>query len=252
MNSLVVTNDGHALMTRLIAGTATCKFTKVEISDHTYTASELEALSELADVKQTEDIAEVSVVDNSYVKAAVRFENSKLEEGYYIRTLGVFAKDLSNNSEILYAVSIADDNPDYMPAFGGKTSTGIQFNLSILVNNSDNVTVEVSQAATPTLSMFEELKTKVDNLSFTARNVSYDSTGSKLGKDNVQDAIDILASSQAKDENNIMAVAAAVQLHTMTEIPGLSGNICVETFSDASGISLASGSYNSTEKYVYA
>lgn len=255
MQSFVLTASGQALMTALIAGTTTATFTKMQTSDHSYAASEIANLTALLDVKQEEAISSIEPGDVSgTVKMLARIENSLLEEGYYIRTVGIIAKDNTTDDEILYAVSIAgvDEIPGYMPAFSGQTPTGITFTFIVEVSNAERVVMVVDPAATATVAQIEDLQDQIDNIQITAYNTSYDNSGSGLLGANVQDAIDEVAATSKNNTKNLMATAIAFEMYSSIDIPGLNNNINVETFTNTQDISISEGLYDSTNKRLYA
>lgn len=161
MNDLVITESGQQLMARMIAGTSTATFTKIQSSDHDYSGATLESLTSLADVKQEALISKVERTDTTQVQVMAALDNTLVATGYYVKALGLFAKD-SDNVEILYAVSIDTTNPDYMPAYGGKTVTGISYRLNTKVDVSSQVTIEVNPAATPTIEQVDAIDRKID------------------------------------------------------------------------------------------
>lgn len=161
MNDLVITTQGQQLMARMIAGTSTATFTKIQTSDHDYSGATLEDLTSLSDVKQTALVSKVERTDTTLVEVMAAIDNALIETGYYVKALGLFAKD-SDNVEILYAVSIDTTNPDYMPAYGGKTVTGISYRLNTKVDVSSQVTIEVNPAATPTIEQVDAIDVKID------------------------------------------------------------------------------------------
>ena len=161
MNDLVITAQGQQLMARMIAGTSTATFTKIQTSDHDYSGATLEDLTSLSDVKQTALVSKVERTDTTLVEVMAAIDNALIETGYYVKALGLFAKD-SDNVEILYAVSIDTTNPDYMPAYGGKTVTGISYRLNTKVDVSSQVTIEVNPAATPTIEQVDAIDVKIN------------------------------------------------------------------------------------------
>lgn len=161
MYDLVITNKGQELMAKMIAGTSTATFTKICTSDFDYSNTDLENLIEMYDIKQTALISKVSRTDTTLVEVLAAINNSDLESGYYVRGLGLYAKD-SDNNEVLYAVSIDSENPDYMPAFGGKTVSGISYRLNTKVDNSEQVTLEISPAAIPTIEQLNDLDISIN------------------------------------------------------------------------------------------
>ena len=162
MQDLVITNKGQELMAKMIAGTSTATFTKICTSDFDYSNIDLEDLLEMYDIKQTALISKVSRTDTTLVEVLAAINNSNLKNGYYVRGLGLYAED-SDHNEILYAVSIDNENPDYMPAFVGKTVSGISYRLNTKVDNSEQVTLEINPAAIPTIGQLNDLEVSVNS-----------------------------------------------------------------------------------------
>lgn len=157
MQDLIITNKGRELISKMIAGTSTATFTKIQTSDYDYSSGMLETLTELYDVKQTALISKVTRTDTDIVEVLAAINNSDLETGYYVKALGVYAKG-SDDVEILYAVSIDTENPDYMPAFAEKTVSGISFRLNTKVDNASQVILEINPAAVPTIEQINEIQ----------------------------------------------------------------------------------------------
>ena len=157
MGELVVTNKGKELITKLIEGSETINFTRIKTSIHDYSSDNLEDLTDIEEVKQESLISSVEKTDNTVVEVIAMINNNALQEGYYIKTIGLYAKD-SNDNEILYGVSIAGKYADYMPAYGGKTVSSISYKLITKVDNAEQVNIEINPAAIPTITQINELK----------------------------------------------------------------------------------------------
>lgn len=160
MQNLIITNSGEELTAKLIAGTSTATFTKVASSDYDYSAVELKSLVELNDIRQEAVISGVSRTDTTMIEVLAAMDNSELESGYYIRALGVYAKD-SDGNEILFAVSIETENPSYLPPFSGKTVSSITYRMNIKVDNSEQVKIELNPGAYPTMEQLEDVQNTV-------------------------------------------------------------------------------------------
>lgn len=157
MGELVVTNKGKELITKLIEGSETINFTRIKTSIHDYSSDNLEDLTDIEEVRQESMISSVEKTDNTVVEVIAMINNNALQEGYYIKTIGLYAKD-SNDNEILYGVSIAGKYADYMPAYGGKTVSSISYKLITKVDNAEQVNIEINPAAIPTITQINELK----------------------------------------------------------------------------------------------
>ncbi len=160
MQDLIITNRGQELIAKMIAGTSTASFTKIQTSSYDYSTEMLKELTFLSDVKQETLISSVTRIDGTMVEVIGAINNSELSEGYYVKALGLFAKDIDGN-EILYAVCVEAENPDYMPAFGGKTVSGITYKMNTKVDISSQVTLEISPAAVPTMEQVDNLTVSV-------------------------------------------------------------------------------------------
>lgn len=161
MQNLVITGKGQELTAKLIAGTSTATFTKIATSSYDYSSATLENVTELYDIKQTALVSKVSRTDTTIVEVLAKIDNTNLESGYYVKALGLYAKG-SDGVEILFGISIETDNPDYMPPQSGTTVSGISYRLNTKVDNSNQVTIEVNPAASPTMEQFEGLEQVID------------------------------------------------------------------------------------------
>ena len=88
----------------------------------------------LTAIKQVEHVSEVKRINQSEVKVSVVLTNSALGEGYYLRTIGLYAVDPSEG-EILYAIAVAN-TPDWIPDHKINVSS-ISFDLITKVSNSE-------------------------------------------------------------------------------------------------------------------
>ncbi len=158
MKDFIITASGQSLITRMIAGTSMATFTKIKTSDHEYTADALVKLTDLDDVKQEVDISKVTRTDTSTVEVVATMENKGLTDGYYVKVLGLYAKDSVNQTEILFGVSTETETPDYMPAFGGKTASAITYRLNIKVDVADRVEIVINPVATATIEQVENVE----------------------------------------------------------------------------------------------
>lgn len=162
-SKLVITDKGQALIAKMIAGTGNIEFTKIAASSHTYTEGQLQALTALADVKQTSLISKVTRTNNVTIKVETAFTNTELTAGYYMKALGLYAVD-PDVGEILYAVTRETSGNCYMPAYNGITVSGAYVQLVTTVGNADNVSLEVDQAAVATIGDIQDLQKQIADL----------------------------------------------------------------------------------------
>lgn len=159
---VVITRNGQTLMAKLMSGTGTVEFTKIGVSSTTYTDAQLEALTSLSGVKQTAPITNVARNNNVSVTVEGAISNEELTAGYYMQTIGLYAKD-PDLGEILYAVTTASV-AGYMPPFNNRTPSGAQFKLTTTVGNAENVTLQIDPSAVATIGDIKRLETKLNDL----------------------------------------------------------------------------------------
>lgn len=161
----IITKKGHALMAKLSANVATMKFTKVCSSDFDYSNlnnSELEQVIIFKNLKQTVLPDLITVVNTATVKVSATITNTNLSEGYYLRTIGLFALD-PDDGEILYSITPTTE-ADYMAADNGITKSGISLELLTTISNSENVSLEVDPNAMISAETFNNVVGNVSDL----------------------------------------------------------------------------------------
>lgn len=162
-SKLVITNNGQALMAKMIAGSGNIEFTKVCASSTQYTESQLQALTSLSSIKQTVLVSKVTRTNEVAIKVDAAFSNTELSEGYYMRTLGLYAVD-PDKGEILYAVTIETSGNCYMPPYNGITVSAAYVQLYTTVGNAENVSLAVNPGAYATIGDIQELEKEIADL----------------------------------------------------------------------------------------
>lgn len=161
-NSIVITKKGQALMAKMLAGTGNVQFTKIATSTTEYTDSQLENLTSLSNVKQTQTISKITRQNDVAVKIEVAIDNQQLNTGYYIKAVGIYANDPSDG-EILYGIMTAVV-AGWMPPYNGIGISSAMFNLTITVGNSSNVSLTVSSGAVATVNDIQNLQDQITSL----------------------------------------------------------------------------------------
>lgn len=155
----VLTDGGAALLAAAEIGDAQIEFTKLYTGDGEYSSAELLNLTRrtaLKSEKQQFSFSTIKKTDSSTVLLRTPITNDDLETGYYVREVGVYAKNsLDDSAPILYAIAVAI-TPDFLPAFDGITVTITQeFYLSI--SGDLELTIEASPGALATKEDVDEL-----------------------------------------------------------------------------------------------
>lgn len=160
--SAVITTKGQALLAKAILNTADLEFTKIAISE-TQLTGDIASKTGIGTIKQTVKVASVQRANNNSVKVSASITNEELTSGYYIRNIGLYAKD-PDEGEILYSISVADESnatADWMPPFNSIGISSLMIDLITVVSNTDNVVVEVDPTALATVAQLTTLHEQV-------------------------------------------------------------------------------------------
>ena len=142
---LVLTQAGRNLQAKAQIG-APLTFSRVALGDGTSNAPD--AMTALANELLSLSIQEFEVVGDGTSRMRVIMTNEALENGFFVRELGVFAEDPDTGEEQLYSYSNAGDQPDFLPAGGGATLVENVFDLYTVVGNAQNVTAKINDYIT--------------------------------------------------------------------------------------------------------
>ena len=147
-----MTDLGATLLADAMAGTAQIQFTALKTGDGTYTEEErsrtaLQARTALKSLKQSTTFTSIERQATSRVVLDAIVSNEELLAGYYVREVGIYAKDASDPSAtpILYAIAVAKA-ADYMPPYDGLMPTTITEKFITTVDNSAEITIETTGA----------------------------------------------------------------------------------------------------------
>lgn len=160
--TMVITNKGQALIAKMLAGKGNIQFTKISLSDSTYTDAQILAMGSISGVKQTASISRITKTSSAAVKIEGAVSNAALKTGYYIRTIALHAMD-PDDGDIVYAACGAT-TPGWMPPYNGVSTSGCYLNLVTTVQNASNVTVTVDPAGVATIGDIKDLQSQVDDL----------------------------------------------------------------------------------------
>lgn len=160
--TMILTDRGRNLISKIIAGSSGVAFTKVAMSSQSYADSGIPALTALGSVQQAVAVSRVTKLSNAAVKIEAAIDNTKVTAGYTLNSIGLYAVD-PDLGEILYGVSGAAV-AGYVPAYNGVTVSGIYINLTTSVSNADNVSLVVNPAATATIADIQSLQEQISDL----------------------------------------------------------------------------------------
>lgn len=164
--SAVITQKGQNLLAKVISGNTVFNFTKIATTDNDNSAEDLASLTEIGTIRQHTPISAIVKQNNSNVKISAAFYNRTLTQGYYVKTIGLYATD-PDEGEILYSVSVADESmatADWMPPFNGIGVSSLEVNLVTAVSNASSVSVDVDPSALATVTQVRDIQEQVDTL----------------------------------------------------------------------------------------
>ena len=138
----ILTNAGKDLIDRVNAGQTKITFTKIVFSsmdNSQLTDDKIRALTTVSPQEVVINNPEVTL-DNNTGETRIRATgtNEKLDDGVYVKTYGVFAKDDTGN-EILYGLTVSP-NPNYFPAYDGVTPQVVTYSYKVIISNTSNIT----------------------------------------------------------------------------------------------------------------
>lgn len=139
--NLTITNKGKLMLVQAQNG-HTLVFTSGKLGSGVIeTSDDPSSFTDLKSAKMTLPITKAD--DSNAEKLVLTFDtsNSKLEEGFVSRELGIFAK-LDNGEETLYAYSNSGNNYDYIPSKDTPTDEN-RIVVSLVTSSTSNINVEV-------------------------------------------------------------------------------------------------------------
>ncbi|MCI9072794.1 MAG: hypothetical protein HFH80_08350 [Lachnospiraceae bacterium] len=186
-SKLYITNGGKELLNRNWNSGKKLLFTEVVLSDQVYEVDALEELTGLEGICQRVDIRKVEKLGNSVQISSVIL-NTELEEGYFVNTLGVYARLEDSESPVLFAVAAEQMNGTYMPP-QSQTVSGIDVKLRITLDNGCNITIQSDPSAVATIREVMELENNMNSHIGDLGN-PHGTTREQLGLGNVDNTAD--------------------------------------------------------------
>ncbi len=155
---LIVTEKGKALVMKTVNSEHRILFSRIAVSNVGYAQEELISLETIEGIRQMTVLSEIETDGPDSIRIHAILSNAQLEEGYYLRTVGLYAED-PDEGEILYGVSVEmSEDGCYVPPFRGRTASNLYFNLSVAVGNSENVILKVDQGAVATVKQLNKVR----------------------------------------------------------------------------------------------
>ena len=141
-DGMVLTNDGINLLAKCQLGQK-IEFTKVLIGDGRVPEGKtFQEMTALVNTKLALGIQNVDFVEDGRVDVTAIIDNSGLEVGFFVREIGLFAKQVGG-SDVLYAYTNAGDLADYLPNAKVNEVTD-QIVVQSIITNKENVVINLN------------------------------------------------------------------------------------------------------------
>ena len=156
-DGMFLTRAGHVLLAKALTGKPLV-FTRGCAGDGELTGDEtILELTDLISPKRDLDITSYDVIEDTGVAEVTLDVNNKgLEEAFWIREYGVFARDPDTGEELLYAYRNVGDEASYLPKAGKVDTVNYVLTLATVIDQAENVTaIVVNNNSYITLSKLE-------------------------------------------------------------------------------------------------
>lgn len=90
---LIVTEKGKALVMKTVNSEHRILFSRIAVSNVGYAQEELISLETIEGIRQMTVLSEIETDGPDSIRIHAILSNAQLEEGYYLRTVGLYAED---------------------------------------------------------------------------------------------------------------------------------------------------------------
>lgn len=158
----VITNLGHALLGKVLAGKSGIHFTRASVGEGVISEGKSpEELTELVHEIKAGDISGVDNPGSGEVRVSIQVSSLGVSVGFFVKEIGIFATD-PDLGEILYAYVGMPDKPQWIRPEGASINTLAIFDVYVAVSRAAEVTAQICPSAMVHISDFESYKTYVE------------------------------------------------------------------------------------------
>ena len=164
MTGTVLTNNGLALITKLVAAKATLEFSRVAVGTGKVPQGvDPQAMISLNAYKMDAQISSYGVSPDQEDVAYIVTQVSSIgvSAGFAVTEGGIFAND-PDKGEILFAYLDLTEDPQYVYAETDSISKFVEITFNVLIGSVEKVTAYVTPGALVKKVEFEELKKRVE------------------------------------------------------------------------------------------
>lgn len=158
----ILTNYAIELIAKTIAGNK-LEFTKIAVGDGEYAETvDLKSMNNLNNERQSAKITSVQAVNKKIARVRGVITNENLRQNYYIREVGLFAKD-PDRGEILYSYA-QTEIADLMPAHNSRLPCSKTIDMLTAVNDTEDIIVNYNPSDIVSKEDLEEFLTNLSNI----------------------------------------------------------------------------------------
>lgn len=192
-----ITNEGAALLARIIANQENAAFKEARLSETNYVGQEVTLTAgTFGGVKYTDPTIAASVIDSTTIKVAFDCRGSSLIGAYNLYSIGIIIDD--NGTDVLVAVCTSSDP---LP-IGEEFNDRYAFNVNLAVSSTSNITVTGTTAA-----VIYDIDV-IDNLASPATNKPLSANQGRLIADNLAADENVYGAKNLLDINNLGSMSA--------------------------------------------
>lgn len=138
---MVLTNAGRNVLAKALTG-KTLKFTRAWAGDGYLPENpDIATMTQVINPHIEMEIEEISIPPHiGTAKITVVLSNKELQTGFFLREIGLFAEDPDTLNEVLYGYCNSADTADFMPGYGGADTVYYRFDLTVIIDQAQNVT----------------------------------------------------------------------------------------------------------------
>ncbi len=158
-SSFIMTDEGRKIVAKANAEQENCiVYTKFICTDTRYNKEQLPTLKDIENPKQTINVQNVKYEAPDKARVTGKLSSSDLDNGYYLYTVGVYAKNKLDNKEVLYAVTI-ETEPEKVNWISSKSDLNVVDTIItaiFVISKAELSSVEVLPGDTVSQIVFDE------------------------------------------------------------------------------------------------
>ena len=160
---LELTNAGRTIIAKALTGKP-LKFTRACAGDgYLPENADVRIMTDIIKPHRDMEIAKMNIPPFiGTAEITVILNNKDMTTGFFFREVGLFAEDPDTGDEMLYGYCNAGDFADYMPGYGGADTVYYNLNLTVIVDQAQNVTAVFSE--NPLAVTYQQLEDRTDEI----------------------------------------------------------------------------------------